>query len=209
MQPDVVSFFYGQRHAKELKYAEQAARRFGARFDIVDISKIGLMYREASTLIAGGGDIPEGHYAHENMAQTVVPNRNMTMASIAVGVCVTREGSYVGLGPHNGDAAIYPDCRPAFWREMRHAVAIGNEGFLPTHFDFYLPFLNLSKREIAVKAKTLGVPLDKTWSCYKGEEIHCGRCGTCVERLEAIDAAHLNDPTQYADTEFWKTQVNA
>jgi 7-cyano-7-deazaguanine synthase len=127
--------------------------------------------------------------------------------SSATGICIAIDGSYVAAAPHNGDAAIYPDCRPVFWHELTKAILVGNEGFLHENWHLNLPFLNMSKTEIAEVAKSLQVPVENTWSCYEGNDVHCGRCGTCVERLEALHNAGIEDLTVYADSEFWKTQV--
>jgi 7-cyano-7-deazaguanine synthase len=209
-KPDVISFDYGQRHKKELDFALQAADRLGLVWSLVDVTEYGQQLAESgSSLIDPTTDVPEGHYAHETMRKTVVPNRNMIMASMATGICIARGGGYVAMGPHNGDAAIYPDCRPKFWRMLEGTLKVANEGFLPLTFNLLLPFLNKSKADIAREAGRLEVPISLTWSCYNGREKHCGRCGTCVERLEALDAAGINDPTRYEDADYWRTQINA
>lgn len=176
-------------------------------------------------------EVPEGHYAEDTMKATVVPNRNMIMLAIAGGIAVSNKYKTIGIGVHGGDHFIYPDCRPEFIFSVGQALLQGNEGFhnFETLIDdlpeqaramgytrmakpILTPYLDKTKADIAVTALRLGVPLDETWSCYKGDKIHCGRCGTCVERLEAIDqAAHRRgltaaqvDKTAYADIEFWK-----
>jgi 7-cyano-7-deazaguanine synthase len=212
-KPDVISFNYGQRHRKELDYAQSnAVYKLGLRWDVIDLSGVGAKLAEggSSLLDIAHSEVPEGHYAEENMKQTVVPNRNAIMATIATGVCVARGGMYVALAPHNGDAAIYPDCRPAFWREFEASMKLANEGFLDRKWALVTPFILMSKADIARRAGQLKVPFGQTWSCYKGGEIHCGRCGTCVERLEAIHEAGAEryDATLYEDTEFWKAQVS-
>jgi 7-cyano-7-deazaguanine synthase len=185
-------------------------------------------------------EVPDGHYAEDTMKATVVPNRNMIMLSIAAGVAVNREANTVATGVHAGDHFIYPDCRPEFIFAAGQTMIWGNEGFHNFDIEFngndpknaelvaagytsaalpiYAPFLYWTKASIAHRAIELGVPLHMTWSCYKGRENHCGRCGTCVERLEAIDSAirqdigndtwTTDDLTVYDDTEFWKTAIN-
>jgi 7-cyano-7-deazaguanine synthase len=208
--PDVVSFNYDQRHKKELEFARDAAERLRLRWTEVDLHYYGQLLAESgSSLVDPDTKVPEGHYAHETMKKTVVPNRNMIMAAMATGLCIARGGKYVAMGPHNGDAAIYPDCRPKFWRMLEGTLRTANEGFLPTDFHLLLPFLNKSKADIAKEAGRLEVPISLTWSCYNGRALHCGRCGTCVERLEALDAAGINDPTRYEDADYWRTQINA
>ena len=174
-------------------------------------------------------EVPDGHYAEETMKATVVPNRNMMMLSIAAAVAVNNKYRCIATGVHSGDHFIYPDCRPEFIEGMNNIIPIANadfhnfDGFQdPTTSDIssgaiWAPFLSVSKADIAFRALELGVPLHLTWSCYKGGENHCGKCGTCVERLEAIAEAQMRwaksgkmmpqtviDDTVYDDTKFWK-----
>lgn len=200
-------------------------------------SKPNLRNLENETFIS----VPEGHYAEESMKATVVPNRNMIMLSIAAGVAVNAKAKCIGIGVHAGDHFVYPDCRPEFIFATGRAIKKGNEGFHNFYVDtdlrhhleeakgasfqgdegiqpIFAPFLDETKADIAYLAMELEVPLHMTWSCYKGGYKHCGRCGTCVERLEAIDTATLTymsvntegfqavqDMTEYEDTEYWKT----
>jgi 7-cyano-7-deazaguanine synthase len=220
------------------------------RHDIVDLRSItSLISNSALTSVehdAPGFDkthaegqtieVPEGHYAEDSMKATVVPNRNMMMLSIAGAVAINYGYSRIATGVHGGDHFIYPDCRPTFISYVQDAIAAGNEGFHKFPFNdalagyeaIYAPYLNETKADIAFEALRLNVPLHLTWSCYKGVANHCGRCGTCVERLEAIDEAATKwvralkeqtggsvfgvanlDKTIYDDTEFWKTQVKS
>jgi len=239
--PHMLSFNYGQRHKKELDFAKRTAARLGLRHDIVDLSGLTkLISNSALTSQTGltvhgknfeGGEfrqnieVPDGHYAEDNMKATVVPNRNMIMLSIAAGVAVNNSYKVIATGVHAGDHFIYPDCRPAFIKAVAEAVEYGNEGFAAwddngKYSSMYTPFIHWSKADIAYRALELDVPLHETWSCYKGGDNHCGKCGTCVERLEAIDEAvtrwndaHeatenvVEDFTVYEDTEFWKTAI--
>jgi 7-cyano-7-deazaguanine synthase len=221
-----LSFDYGQRHSKELLFAQGTAHRLDLEWRRVDVSFLAPLFSNLgshSVLVNSDHAVPDGHYAHENMKQTVVPNRNMIMLSIAAGVAISADADIVMAGMHAGDHFIYPDCRPRFVANLNAALVYGNEGFgtireqpenaLPDSF-LVTPYIHMTKEEIAREAIELRVPLELTWSCYKGEGIHCGRCGTCVERIEAIQGAIKNwhpeftDPTRYADTEFWKEQVN-
>lgn len=220
-----LSFNYGQRHSKELDFALNTCERLGVPWSLVDLWSSGLtdlLSSSESVLLTTKGfkDIPEGHYAEENMKATVVPNRNMIMLSIAAGVAVARGANIIAIGVHAGDHFVYPDCRPKFLRAVSDAIEIGNEGFseLNPGYPIYAPFMNLNKAHIAYAAITYGVDFADTWSCYKGGENHCGRCGTCVERLEAIDAATniwnernphmiIRDDTVYDDNEYWKEAV--
>jgi 7-cyano-7-deazaguanine synthase len=129
------------------------------------------------------------------MKQTVVPFRNGIMLSIAAGVAESVEATGVVIAAHSGDHAIYPDCREPFMQAMGDAIRLGTYAGVRV----LRPFIAMSKGEIAARGAALGVDFAQTWSCYKGGEIHCGRCGTCVERREAFQVAGLHDPTQYAD----------
>lgn len=239
--PHLISFNYGQRHKKELQFAAITAKNLGLRHDVVDLTGIThLISNSALTSQTGltvrgmnfdgekfidNIEVPDGHYAEETMKQTVVPNRNMIMLSIAAGIAVNNKYKFIATGVHAGDHFIYPDCRPEFIMNAAKAIWDGNDGFhnfqwtaTPFIGVINAPFINWSKADIAYRAIELGVPLHLTWSCYKGNDKHCGRCGTCVERLEAIDEAtkRINiesqsygpiDRTDYEDTEFWKQAV--
>jgi 7-cyano-7-deazaguanine synthase len=148
-----------------------------------------------SSLLEGGEEIPEGHYADENMKSTVVPFRNGIMLSIAVGIAESNGLKYVMMANHGGDHAIYPDCRPEFVDAFDQAACVGT--FVNVHLRS--PYTNITKADIACRGKELGIDYSKTWSCYKGGEKHCGKCGTCVERREAFELAGIDDQTLYED----------
>lgn len=229
LHPHLLSFDYGQRHRKELNFALWNAEQLGLRWSLVDLTSItDLIGSSALTskpkpwtppgeegdMFADGErpiEVPEGHYAEDNMRLTVVPNRNMMMMSIGAAVVVSNQGHYLAAGMHAGDHFQYPDCRSDFVHSFANTLEYANEGFLKDDFDVKTPFINVTKNTIAGMAYKYEVPLHKTWSCYKGNEVHCGRCGTCVERLEAIDSVVEAPPgwdlTEYADTEFWKQAV--
>jgi 7-cyano-7-deazaguanine synthase len=214
-----ISFDYGQRHKKELEFAAVTAKLAGVEHEVIDITSITSFIAAGGSSLVADTEVPEGHYGEESMKATVVPNRNMIMSSIAAGHAVAIGASTLWLGVHAGDHFIYPDCRPRFFRALNAAIVFGNEGFgsidkqqefaYPQEF-VQTPFIEWSKTDIAEEAIKLNVPLDLTWSCYKGGDIHCGKCGTCVERIEAIQEAlerlgnPFTDPTQYEDSDFWK-----
>lgn len=220
--PHCLSFNYGQRHYKELDYAWHTAERLSLQHNEIDLTSVtSLISRSALTY---GKEVPDGHYAEDNMKATVVPNRNMIMLAIATGVTVSNEYKFVAAGMHAGDHFIYPDCRSEFIVQLSYAIVAGNEGF--HNFEtvdgqprpLLTPFINWTKADIAARALQLNVPLHRTWSCYKGGDSHCGRCGTCVERLEAINEAQERlkgadmyseeehrDRTHYEDKNYWKT----
>lgn len=190
-----ISFNYGQKHSKELEYAHSTCDDLNIPHDVIDVSFLGGLLKSALT--TEGHDVPEGHYADENMKQTVVPNRNMIMLSIAAGICVAEGGSYVATGVHAGDHAIYPDCRPEFINCVSTAARVGTEGFARADFHISAPFVNVTKTDIVRIGDLLDVPWEYTWSCYNGRDFHCGVCGTCVERKEAFSDAGVEDPTAY------------
>lgn len=191
----LLSFDYGQRHKKEIGFAELCARRLQADFDTIDMSYFG-KYLKGSAL-TDDIPVPDGHYASPNMAITVVPNRNAIMLALAYGIAVAENAEVVAIGAHGGDHFIYPDCRPefiaAFDTMQHHAV----EGFGHPNLRLEAPFLRLGKQQIVKLGSTLQVPFSDTWSCYKGGTNHCGTCGTCVERKEAFELSGISDPTEY------------
>ncbi len=193
----LLSFDYGQRHSKELDFAALCARRLQAEHTVVDLSGLGALLK-GSALTEEGIEVPEGHYAAPNMAITVVPNRNAIMLAIAYGAAVAEQVDVVAAGFHGGDHFIYPDCRPEFVEAFDTMERRAVDGFGKPDLRLYAPFVNIGKHDIVARGARLDVPFHETWSCYKGGERHCGRCGTCVERREAFELAGVLDPTEYA-----------
>lgn len=191
----MLSFDYGQRHKKELVYAERCAKRLNATFDIIDLSSIGRLLKGSALTDAIA--VPDGHYAASTMAVTVVPNRNAIMLSIAYAVAVAQQAQLVAIGVHAGDHFIYPDCRPAFVTAFDTMQQLAVEGCGDAHLKLEAPFAQLGKQQIVQLGTALKVPYADTWSCYKGEEKQCGTCGTCYERKEAFELAGIVDPTEY------------
>lgn len=196
----LISFDYGQRHRREIEHAARIATALRARHDVVDITALG-KFLTSSSLISGGDAIPDGHYAQDNMRSTVVPNRNAIMLSIAFGIAAGAKADAVGIAVHSGDHFIYPDCRPAFIDAFRAMQDRALEDMWDV--ELYSPFTKTDKAGIVAEGARLGVPFHLTWSCYKGGEMHCGRCGTCVERREAFHLSGVPDPTQYEDADYW------
>lgn len=197
----MVSFDYGQRHKKELDYARMNAGFLGLRHTIVPVGFLSSML-PGSALTDNAVDVPEGHYADDNMRLTVVPNRNSIMLNIATGIAVAEKANFVATAVHSGDHAVYPDCRPEFIAATSAALKLGNEGFATEFFQITAPFVYLTKADICKLGDGLGVNYTYTWSCYKGGENHCGRCGTCVERKEAFQISKVSDPTKYDDPDY-------
>jgi 7-cyano-7-deazaguanine synthase len=199
LEHDVVaslSFNYGSKHnPRELPFAAEHAARLGVRHEVVALDFVNRLF--ASDLLASGGNIPDGHYEAANMKQTVVPFRNAIMLSVATGFAESVGANGLVIAAHGGDHAIYPDCREVFMQAMGDAMRLGTYAGIK----LLRPFIVLSKSQIAVEGVRLGVDFSRTWSCYKGGAIHCGTCGTCVERREAFIEAGLPDPTEYASHE--------
>lgn len=191
-----LSFDYGQRHVKEIEFARTCAARLGADHHVIDLRSVGSLLT-GSALTDDAVDVPEGHYTDASMRSTVVPNRNAIMLSVAVGVAVARGAEAVAAAIHAGDHPIYPDCRPAFVDAFENEARVANEGFIRDGFRVLAPFMHVGKDEIVRRGTAVGVPFEQTWSCYVGDVLHCGRCGTCVERHEAFELAGVPDPTVY------------
>lgn len=187
-----VSFDYGAKHnAREIPFAAEHAAKLGVRHEMIALPFVNRLF--ASNLLQSGGAIPEGHYEAENMKQTVVPFRNAIMLSIACGFAESVGADGLVIAAHGGDHAIYPDCREDFMRAMGDAMRLGTYAGVK----LLRPFIALNKGRIAAEGARLGVDFARTWSCYKGGAVHCGKCGTCVERREAFLTAGLDDPTAY------------
>lgn len=184
---------YGQRHHKELQAAYNLCHDLAVPYVLAPLD--GLQHLLVSALTTPAITVPDGHYQSETMKATVVPMRNAIFLSVAAGYAWSVGADRVGIAIHTGDYAIYPDCRPEFLADFNAMIRSASEGFISPYI--HAPFINISKRKIADLGETLRVPWDMTWSCYKGGPIHCGVCGTCVERREAL--AEWNDPTEYAE----------
>ncbi len=184
-----VSFNYGSKHnGREIEHASSNCKTLGIEHRVVelDLNKMGFI----SDLLQSGGDIPNGHYEDESMKKTVVPFRNGIMLSIAAGIAESMDCNRLLISNHAGDHAIYPDCRLDFIQSMNAAIRFGTYN----NIEIMAPFTNFTKRDIALIGKKIKVPFEKTYSCYNGQEIHCGTCGTCTERKEALQGF---DPTVY------------
>jgi 7-cyano-7-deazaguanine synthase len=192
----LLAFDYGQRHAKEVQHAARLADGLDARIDVVDLTSAGRLLT-GSALTDAAVDVPDGHYTDESMRSTVVANRNAIFVQVAVGVAIAERAAAVAVGIHAGDHPIYPDCRPAFVDAAQHLARVANEGFAVDGFAVLAPFLTWSKADIVRRGAELDVPFADTWSCYRGGDVHCGTCGTCVERREAFELAAVADPTRY------------
>ena len=189
-----ISFDYGSNHnSKEIKCADLHCERLGITHVVIPLDFMRRYFR--SSLLDGAEAIPEGHYEDDNMRSTVVPFRNGIMLSVAVGMAESNELQYVMMANHGGDHTIYPDCRPEFVDAFDAAAQAGTFNGVR----LLSPYVNMTKADIACRGKQLGIDYSETWSCYKGGDVHCGRCGTCIERREALAEAGIEDHTVYEE----------
>ncbi|MGE4550778.1 MAG: 7-cyano-7-deazaguanine synthase QueC [Opitutales bacterium] len=188
-----LSIDYGQGHAKEIESARALAESLGVEHRVADLRSLAELLG-GSALTSSELEVPEGHYEEDNMKATVVPNRNMILLAVSAGWAISSEFDRVAYAAHSGDHAIYPDCRPEFADALDAAVQLADWRKVSLH----RPFVALSKADLVKLGADLQVPFERTWSCYKGRDLHCGRCGTCIERREAFHLAEVTDPTTYA-----------
>ena len=187
-----VSFDYGSNHnGREIPFAKFHCEKLGIEHLTIPLKFMHDYFK--SSLLSGADAIPEGNYADENMKSTVVPFRNGIMLSVAAGLAESRGLSKVMMANHFGDHDIYPDCRKEFVDAMSQAMAAGTYA----NITIDAPYTLISKADIARKGKSLGVDYGQTWSCYKGGEVHCGKCATCLERKAALAEAGIEDTTEY------------
>lgn len=187
-----ISFDYGSNHnAREIPFAKMHCERLGIKHITINLDFMHQYFK--SSLLDGAEAIPEGHYADDNMKSTVVPFRNGIMLSIAIGIAESNNLDQVFIANHGGDHTIYPDCRPEFINAIDAAATAGTYN----NVKVVAPYTKITKSDIARIGKKLGIDYSETWSCYKGGEVHCGKCGTCVERKEALAEAGIEDKTIY------------
>ena len=187
-----ITFDYGStQNGRERVCAVTHCQRLGIKHIIVPLEFMHRYFKSA--LLMTADDIPEGNYDDENMKSTVVPFRNGIMLAIAAGMAETNELQYIMMANHGGDHTIYPDCRPEFVEAFDAATHAGTFNGVR----LLSPYCNMTKGQIAARGKELGIDYSETWSCYRGGDKHCGKCGTCVERREALAEAGIPDPTEY------------
>lgn len=191
LTPLALTFNYGQRHVREIEVAAAVCRQLGVHHQVIDLRAI-LPLLSGSSL-TDDLPIPEGHYEDDSMRSTVVPNRNMILLSLAIGYAVSQGASRVFYGAHGGDHAIYPDCRPEFVARMNDVAAVANYEAVAIE----APYLHWNKAQILGDGLTMGLDYSQSWTCYNGRAKACGKCGSCVERLEAFASHGLSDPLPY------------
>jgi len=186
-----LSFDYGQKHVRELDCVRAVCESLSIPYKVVDIRSLNAVMDGSA--LTSDIDVPEGHYEEESMKATVVPNRNMILLSLATGYAVTVGAEAVWYGAHGGDHAIYPDCRPEFVEKMDAVCRVAN--YQPVAVE--APFMGADKSQILTEGLRMGLDYSNTWTCYNGRDLACGRCGSCVERLEAFAANGVADPVRY------------
>jgi 7-cyano-7-deazaguanine synthase len=194
LNPAVISFAYGQKHAKEIEYARENAVILGLEnFRVVDLSPFSGIF-SGSALVSEEVAIPDIETVRGNpQPPTYVPNRNMLFLAFAVAYAESLETSRVFYGAQKMDSYGYWDCTPEFLQKLNTVYAL-NRG-KPVQIE--APFVHYSKADILRTGLDIGVDYGKTWSCYAGHEKACGRCSTCAERLKAFAEVGMVDPVQY------------
>jgi len=190
---NALSFDYNQKHCKELNFAEKTCKKLNINHKVINLSVLGEL--APSSLTRKDWEVPEGYYTDENMKQTVVPNRNMIMLSLAGAYAIGIKATKIFYGAHAGDHDIYPDCRKEFIDAMRNVLTLCDWNKV----ELEAPYWNLDKGDIAIRGKELNVDYSLTWTCYKGKELACGKCGSCIERLEAFEKTGTKDSIKYEE----------
>lgn len=191
-------FNYGQKHRKEIEYAQSTCSRLNLDAKIIDLSAINELL-SGSALTDNSVDIPEVSektMKFDTLKTTIVPNRNSIFLSLAIGYAVSQGIDNVLFGAHHSDRGVYPDCRKEFIESFQTSQRLANDN---VDLNVIAPFVDKTKGEIVSTGSGLSVPFKETWSCYAGKEIHCGKCSSCIERKKAFIEAGVEDPTFYAN----------
>lgn len=198
------TFNYGQQHKKEIKYAKLISSEIKSKEHIIFNLKLDLFK---------GSILFKGEYKNLNhkisdignkIPRTYVPARNTIFLSIALAYAETINSDYIFIGVNSTDYSGYPDCRPEFinaFQELSNLAikkSIENKKIIVK-----TPLIHLTKAEIIKKGISLSVPFDKTWSCYKGDKIACGKCDSCLLRLKGFKEANIKDPIEYENFPHW------
>lgn len=198
-----VSVFYGQKHNKELECADKVAEFYNVKHYVLDLSNV-LQYSNCSLMKNSTEDIPMMSYAEqiekngEGKVSTYVPFRNGLMLSAVAALAQSiypDDDVDIYLGAHADDAAgrAYADCSEEFTSAMNTAIVIGTYGKVRV----FAPLVNLNKAGVVKLGLSIDVPYNLTYSCYNGREKACGRCGTCIDRLNAFKVNGVQDPIEY------------
>ena len=189
-----ISFNYGQRHRKELDFAQRVTYKLSIQHRIINLAAVRDLIK-GSALTSSNVEVPEGHYEAESMKATVVPGRNTFMLALAMAYAESQLAHYnndieIWYGAHSGDHHIYPDCRPAYVEAMQDVMRIATEG----RVKLIAPYLYGDKVSILSNGFEWGLNYADTWTCYKGLEKPCGACGACQERALAFKTIGKRDP---------------
>lgn len=186
---------YGQRHARELASARALARRAGAPLHVVELP---LPWLKSSSLVDRSRrlpDVPLGRIGSGGIPSTYVPGRNTLFVALGVSLADAVGAELVVVGANALDYSGYPDCRPAFYRAFGRVARLGTRrGAEGRRLGIAAPLLRLDKARIVRLALRLGVPLELTWSCYRGGRRPCGRCDSCKLRAKGFARAGAKDP---------------
>jgi len=197
-----VSFYYGQKHDKELECAKRIAKYYGLPHKVIDISGTGIYDCSGCVLLKQSNkDVPEGAYIDQidrdpnGMVSTYVPFRNGLILSAVSALALSlypNDEIWIYLGNHADDVAgnAYADCSPEFTEAMQDAIFFGTYGKVHVAS----PLVHLTKAQVVKRGLDLKVPYELTWSCYKGGDKPCGKCGTCIDRAKAFEINGVKDP---------------
>ena len=198
-----LSLFYGQKHYKELQAAQQVAAYYQTQHLQLDLSDI-FKFGDNALLANSAQEIPKTSYADQLEQQngpvnTYVPFRNGLFISAAASIAIAQDCSLLYYGAPRDDAAgaAYPDCSEEFQQAMAEAIWQGSGGLLRLE----APFIQDTKASVVARGLALQVPYQLTWSCYVGQELPCGLCGTCRDRLAAFHQNGVDDPLIYPQAE--------
>jgi 7-cyano-7-deazaguanine synthase len=190
-----LSVDYGQRHReRELAAAETICARLGVERRALDLRSL-VDFFGSNSLTNLSMAVPEGPYGPATIPLTTVPNRNMILLSVGIAWAASLQFTAVAFGAHSGPHTNYPDCSPEFAEAMDSAAGQCDDRKIAV----LAPLVRWDKGDIVRRGVELGVPFELSWSCYKGGEKHCGRCGTCVDCRNAFAKVGLNDPVVYAE----------
>ncbi len=194
-----LTFDYGQKHIRELNSARKIAKHFKAKEHIVVPLNIGSLLK--SSLTRNSMSIPQNRTKKEissEVPSTYVPARNMVFLSIAASIAESRGAKAIFIASNSVDFSGYPDCTPEFISAFQRTLDVGTKsGREGRGIRVEAPIITKSKAEIVREAVRLKVPLEDTWSCYKGGVKACGRCDSCLLRLKGFSEAGLIDPLEY------------
>jgi len=185
-----LTFKYGQIAEKEVKYAKLIAEKLGMPIKIIDLGSLGDVFTGVTALCDKNIELTSTF-----TQPIIVPFRNAIFLSVAVAYAISIGAVEVFYGAQGSDDLFYPDCRKEFYKSFENTAKLGTGAEIRIE----APFSNLQKSEVLKIGKQLGVPFDLTWSCYRGEEKHCGICESCVNRKNAFKEAKIVDPTVYID----------